>query len=149
MTLAKNMEKELKKESRKKETKRIKYKECEFYWYVMPVAVPLYHLVKTMDDFNEWKYNRMVWNEKIADKVIETVLPKIGDYHDGAIWYSTEWWDTIWYNNAPLRYRKWASKHRNKLKEYIVEEYNPVGFEKIVEEDDYSRGEAWVGFRKI
>jgi hypothetical protein len=91
----------------------------------------------------------MVWDEEKAEKIIEIVLPKIGDNHDGAIWYSTEWWDTIWWNNSPRRHREWANKHRDKLKEYIVEKYEPAGFEKIVEVDKWNPNDKWIGFRKI
>lgn len=148
-TLEKNIEKQKRKESKKRETKKIKYKDCEFYWYLTPIAIPIYHLSEAISNYRNWKYNRMVWDEEKAEKIIEIVLPKIGDNHDGAIWYCTEWWDTIWWNNSPRRHREWANKHRNKIKDYIVEKYEPAGFEKIVEVDKWDKNEKWVGFRKI
>lgn len=149
MTLEKGIEKAKRKESRKRETKKIAYKDCEFYWYAMPIAVPVYHLAQIMNKYNNWKYNSMVWDERKANKVIEAVLSKMGNYHDNAIWYHTGWWDTIWWNKSPRRYREWADKHKHNLKKYIVEEYEPAGFEKIIKDDCYSVGEKWVGFKKI
>jgi hypothetical protein len=148
-SLEKNIEKQAKKKAKKKITKKIKYRDYEFYWYLTPIAIPIYHIVNTMNKYDNWKYNRMVWDEEKAIKIIEIVLPKIGEHENGAIWYSTKWWDTIWWNNSPRRYREWANKHRNKIKDFIVEKYEPAGFEKIVEVDKWDASDKWVGFRKI
>lgn len=108
-------------------------------------ALPLYGFVILADKFDNWKYNRLIWDEAKAQKVLDYALPKTLEYiaEEDAYYFNTCW--NLGKKNVPWYLRSWASKFANKLTDYLVDTYQKDGYEKEFIEDDYDN---WVVFRK-
>lgn len=118
-------------------------KKYSFYIWALPI-VPF---VMGYNKVSNWAYNRRVWDEKTAHKVLDYVLPYILEWveEDNAFYYSMDWgYSNIW-RKAPWYLHKWAKKFDYKLHAFIEEGYNKEGYSKTVEKDWY---ETWVKFQK-
>lgn len=108
-------------------------------------ALPLYPLVILADKFDNWKYNRLVWDEAKAKKVLDYALPDTLEYiaEEDTYYFNTCW--NFSKKHVPWYLRPWARKFANKLTDYLVDTYQKDGYKKEFEEDwDYN----WVKFTK-
>ena len=78
MTLKNEIKKTKEREAREKKCKTVKYKGYTFNWYVMPLAIVLYHM-----SIMEEKITKVLdktlfaWNETKAKKIIDKTFPKL------------------------------------------------------------------------
>jgi hypothetical protein len=139
-------------EAKERKCKTVKYKGFTFNWYVMPLAVLFYHLglleAKIESFLNKTLF---AWNEEKAKKIIDKTFPKIADCEDGKLWYYSGWGATIWANTIkPIHFinREWAYRNKYKLQEYMINDYEPEGFEVCVEKEKWGN-EYWIIFKEI
>lgn len=125
----------------KKDWGRIHVGQYQVYFWALPI-LPFYHFWKK---FKNWKYNRLVWNEERATKVLDKILSTKLDYdkENKAFYYCMEWsyWD-LW-RNAPRKDRAWAEKFCSKLHHFILEGYENPDYIKTIDKD---WNETWVKF---
>lgn len=123
-------------------------------WYILHTkkysyyiwALPLLPFVILIDYIKDWHYNRLIWSNERAIKVLNKTLPKIIEWveEDKSFYYSMDWGTSQLYNRAPFFSRKWARKFARKLHCFIKEEFEIEGYNKSIEIDDYE--EVWVRF---
>ena len=130
----------------KKTTKKwwiLHTKNYSYYIWALPI-IPFVLLVDYIKDRN---YKRLVWDETIATKVLDKVLPQVLEWveEDNAFYYCCMGCGTscLW-RRAPRRYRKWAHKFAYQLQKFIETNYQNIEYIKTVEQDSY--GELWVKF---
>lgn len=109
-------------------------------------ALPILPFVLLSDYIKEQNSKKRVWDEQIATKVLDKVLPKLLEWveEDNAFYYSMEWGQSALWRNAPRKYRKWAYKFSYRLQKFIQEGYENTDYIKTVEQDNYY--EIWVKF---
>lgn len=113
----------------------IKTKKYTIPLYLLPIAlviIPFYKISELCDKhFNQW-------DEKRADKVLSKWLDKVLEWDEEEQEFSRyinrvgNWY---MYKSMPFGHRKWAWKHHHTLKEYLLEVYENVDYEKIIEEE--------------
>ena len=152
MTLKNEIKKTREKEAKEKNVKTVKYKGYTFNWYVMPLAIVLYHMgileVKIESFLNKTLF---AWNEAKAKKIIDKTFPEISDYEDGKLWYHSSWGASIWASNiSPIHFinKEWAYRNKYKLHEYVMNEYEPEGFGVCTEKEKWGEGH-WIIFKEI
>lgn len=96
--------------------------------------------------FKDWRYDRMVWNEAKATKVLDAILPKELEWveKDNAFYYSMDWNPYGIGKKAPRRYRNWANKFSWKLHDFIRDSYENPDYIKTYLYDDG----GWVKFEE-
>ena len=121
---------------------RLNIGQYQVCFWALPI-LPFYHF---WNKFKDWKYDRLVWNEERATKVLNKILLAKLDYDEEskAFYYCMErsWWN-LW-RHAPLKDREWAKKFCSKLHPFILEGYENPDYIKTVETDDWD--ETWVKF---
>ena len=129
----------------KNEKKKINWRVNIGDYQVVFWALPIFPIFYGIEKFKDWNYNRMEWNEKRADRVLDTILPKVLDWveEDNAFYFSLEWGNGIYWRRANRVDRKWAKKFCYKLKSYLEDEYENADYIKTVERDFY---ETWIKF---
>ena len=152
MTLKNEIKKTKEREAREKKCKTVKYKGYTFNWYVMPLAIVLYHM-----SIMEEKITKVLdktlfaWNETKAKKIIDKTFPEIADCENGKLWYYSNWGASIWASNiSPIHFinKEWAYRNKYKLHEYVMNKYEPEGFEVCTEKEKWGNG-FWVIFKEI
>lgn len=123
-------------------------------WYILHTknysyyiwALPLLPFVILVDYIKHWYYNRLIWSNERAIKVLNKALPKIIEWveTDKSFYYCMDWGTSQLYNRAPFFSRKWARKFAWKLHRFIKEEFEIEGYKKSIETDNYE--EVWVRF---
>ena len=123
-------------------------------WYILHTkkysyyiwALPLLPFVILIDYIKDWYYNRLIWSNERAIKVLNKALPKIIEWveEDKSFYYCMDWGTSQLYNRAPFFSRKWARKFAWKLHRFIKEEFEIEGYKKSIETDNYE--EVWVRF---
>lgn len=123
-------------------------------WYILHTknysyyiwALPLLPFVILVDYIKHWYYNRLIWSNERAIKVLNKALPKIIEWveADKSFYYCMDWGTSQLYNRAPFFSRKWARKFAWKLHRFIKEEFEIEGYKKSIETDNYE--EVWVRF---
>lgn len=131
-----------------KETKKAKKQ-----WWVIHIrnysvyiwALPILPVVLLADYIDDRNYKKRVWNEQIATKILDKVLPKVLEWveEDNAFYYCMNWNSSALYCKAPRKYRKWACKFSYRLQQFIEEGYENADYVKTVEKD-YC--DTWVKF---
>ena len=152
MTLKNEIKKTKEREAREKKCKTVKYKGYTFNWYVMPLAVVLYHM-SIMEEKIESFLNKTLfaWNETKAKKIIDKTFPEITDCEDGKLWYHSSWSPSIWARGiSPIHFinKEWAYRNKYKLHEYVMNEYEPEGFKVCTEKEKWGEGH-WIIFKEI
>lgn len=129
----------------KNEKKKINWRVNIGDYQVVFWALPIFPIFYGIKKFEDWSYNRMAWDEKRADRVLNTILPQVleWDEEDNAFYFNTEWGDSIYWRRAKRVDRKWARKFCYKLKNYLEDEYENADYIKSVERDYY---ETWIKF---
>ncbi len=129
------------KENKKFKMPVVKMGEYRVYLWALPIAP----FAIAYDKLQTWAYNRRVWNDKKATKVLDYVLPYILEYveEDNAYYYCMDWGTYNLWKKAPIISRAWARKFSNRLQHYIKDYYEKEGFVKTVESDGY---DTWVKF---
>lgn len=96
--------------------------------------------------FKDWRYDRMVWNEAKATKVLDAILPKELEWveEDNAFYYSMDWNPYGIGKKAPHRYKNWANKFSWKLHDFIRNGYENLDYIKTYLYDDG----GWVKFEE-
>lgn len=96
--------------------------------------------------FKDWRYDRMVWNEAKATKVLNAILPKELEWveEDNAFYYSMDWNPYGIGKKAPRRYKNWANKFSWKLRDFIRDGYENPDYIKTYLYDDG----GWVKFEE-
>lgn len=109
-------------------------------------ALPILPFVLLADYIKDRNYKRLVWDETIATKVLDKVLPQLVEWveEDNAFYYSMEWSTSALWRRAPRKYRKWADKFAVKLQNFVAIGYENADYIKTTEKDNY--GECWVKF---
>ena len=109
-------------------------------------ALPILPLVLLVDKIKDYRYNRRVWSEEKATKVLDYVLPQVLEWveEDKAFYYSMEWGHSQLWRKARRRDCKWAYKFAYQLHKFIQNGYENAEYVKTVEKDNY--GETWVKF---
>lgn len=151
-TLKNEIKKTKEREAKERKCKTIEYKGLTFKWYMKPLAVLLYHMglleAKIESFLNKTLF---AWNEEKAKKIIDKTFPEIADCEDGKLWYYSGWGATIWANTIkPIHFinREWAYRNKNKLQEYMINDYEPEGFEVCVEKEKWGN-DYWIIFKEI
>ena len=133
--------------------KQIKKTKVRKWWFVRVGkytvyfwAIPLLPFALLVDGIKEYNYKRRVWDEKIATKVLDKVLPQVLEWveDDKAYYYCMEWGISSLWRKAPRRYRKWADKFAFDLQRYIRDGYENADYIKEIEVDGCF--ETWVKF---
>lgn len=123
---------------------RIKTENYDISVLILPVAPFLI----AIDKFNMWRYNRRVWDEKKATKVLNYFLPYVLEYDeaDDAYYYYLEWYTDrrSIAKKVPLRLRKWTRKFGFEIIRFLINGYEKSGFTKTIVNDSGS----WVKFVK-
>lgn len=125
----------------KKDWGRINIGQYQVYFWALPL-LPFYHFWKK---FKEWKYDRLVWDEERATKVLDKILSVYSEYvkEDKAFYYCMEWsWWNLW-RKAPRKDRAWAEKFCSRLHSFILNGYENADYIKTVEKDWH---ETWIKF---
>lgn len=119
----------------------IKIKDYVFYIWLLP----LFPFVFALEKLNNWRYNRLKWNEEKATKILNKTLPKCLDWvaEDKAFYYCMGWQDNGLWTKAPLFHRKWVKKFKYELHQFIKNGYENANYIKTVEEDYY---DTWIKF---
>lgn len=117
----------------------IKIRKYHVRWWEIPL-VPFVM-------FKDWRYDRMVWNEAKAMKVLDAILPKELEWveEDNAFYYSMDWNPYGIGKKAPRRYKNWANKFSWKLHDFIRDGYENPDYIKTYINDGY---EGWVKFEE-
>lgn len=123
-------------------------------WWILDIknysyyiwALPIIPFILLADYIKNHNYKRLVWDEKIATKVLDKVLPQVLEWveEDNAFYYSMEWGTGNLWRRAPHRYRKWARKFAYQLQKFIEIGYQNTEYIKTTERDIYC--ELWVKF---
>lgn len=110
-------------------------------------GLPLIPIMEINYAFTNWNYNRKVWSEKRATKVLDYTLPYILDYiaDEDAYYYDKEWYPSHFRKYAPFWHRAWARKFSFKIQEYLFNGYSHSEYDIIFECDEYNE---WVFFKK-
>lgn len=152
MTLKNEIRKTREKEAKEKKCKTVEYKGYTFDWYVMPLVVVLYHAVIMAEKVSKVLDKTVfAWNEAKAKKIIDKTFPKIVNCKDGKLWYRSSWSASIWASNInPIHFinKKWAYKNRYRLHDYVINEYEPEGFEVCIEKEEWGN-EYCISFKEI
>ena len=152
MTLKNEIKKTKEREEKEKNVKTVKYKGYTFNWYVMPLAVVLYHMSIKEEKIESFLNKTLfAWNETKAKKIIDKTFPEIADCENGKLWYYSDWGASIWARSInPIHFinREWAYRNKYKLHEYVMNEYEPEGFEVCTEKEKWGNG-FWVIFKEI
>lgn len=108
-------------------------------------ALPILPFVLLSDYLKERASKKRVWNEQIATKILDIVLPQVLDWaeEENAFYYCMSWGSSALYRKAPRKYRKWANKFSYKLQCFIKEGYENADYVKTIENDGY---DTWVKF---
>lgn len=108
-------------------------------------ALPILPFVLLSDYLKERASKKRVWNEQIATKILDIVLPQVLEWveEDNAFYYCMSWGCSALYRKAPRKYRKWADKFSYKLQRFIKEGYENADYVKTIENDGY---DTWVKF---
>lgn len=116
-------------------------KKYSYYIWALPI-LPIALLADKIKDYN---YNRRVWSEEKATKVLDYVLPQVLEWveENKAFYYCMEWGHSQLWKKARRRDRKWAYKFDWRLHNFIKDGYENAGYIKSIEEDFY---EIWVKF---
>ena len=93
----------------------------------------------------ERNYEKRVWSEEKANKVLDAVLPKVLEYveENNAYYYCMDWGTRNLWATAPRKYRKWAQKFESCLRDHIRDGYENADYIKTIEKNYY---ETWVIF---
>lgn len=152
MTLKNEIKKTKEREAKERKCKTVEYKGYTFNLYVMPLALAFYHMSIMEEKItNALDKTIFAWNEAKAKKIIDKTFPEIADCEDGKLWYHSSWYASIWANNiSPIHFinRKWAYKNRYELHDYVINEYEPEGFEVCTKKDKWEN-EYWIIFKEI
>ena len=129
----------------KNEKKKINWRVNIGDYQVAFWALPIFPIFYGIEKFKNWNYNRMVWDEKRADRVLNIILPKALKWveEDNAFYFSMEWGGDIYWRKAKRVDRKWARKFCYKLKSYLKNEYENADYIKSVE---HEYDEIWIKF---
>ena len=124
----------------------VNFKNYSIYIWVLPL-VPFLLCVKR---FQDWRYNRLVWSEETATKVLDKILPKVLNYEaeENAFYYNLDWTYCRFEHKAPFGYKKWTSKFSYDLKEFLKDGYENANYTKTVDEDRSYYGDIWVRFEE-
>lgn len=133
-----------KKPARKKEWYMIHGKKWTYPFWLAPI-VPFAILE---DKIRDWRYNRLVWNEERAQRVLEYAFPNKAeiDRENQSIgrYLRSFWFD--WYKFAKRRDKRWCKKFNIQLREYCINTFQMDGYTKEV--DIENEEWTWVGFKK-
>lgn len=83
--------------------------------YNIPLwALPIALFVIVYDKFNEWNYNRLIWDEKKATKVLDYFLPYALEYNkeNQAYYYCMNWgyYGLSVAKKVPIGLKAWSKK---------------------------------------
>lgn len=100
---------------------------------------PLILISLLVDKIKDWNYNRLEWSTEKATKVLDNWLPYVLEYDEGAYWYCTDWNTGSWNiaKKVPIGLKQFTTKFTVKIFAYLRNEYEKMGFEKTIEENDY------------
>lgn len=108
-------------------------------------ALPILPFVLLSDYLKERASKKRVWNDEIATKILDIVLPQVLEWveEDNAFFYCMSWGNSSLYRKAPRKYRKWAYKFSYQLQQFIKDGYENADYVKTIEKDYY---DTWVKF---
>ena len=111
-------------------------------------AAPLIPIFELKDIIKQNRYNKRVWDEEKAKKVLDHTLPYFLNYNDDedAYFFNKDWGcESAIAKKSPLHLRKWANKFSFDIIHYLVNSYQKDGYVKTIEEDWF---DIWVKFKK-
>lgn len=110
-------------------------------------GVPFVPFVLLSDKYKSWRYNRMVWSEEKATKMLNRILPKMLEWveEDNAYYFCMDWGYSNYQYQVPLWHRKWVRKFASKLREFVRDGYENPKYIKEHENDGY---DEWVRFEE-
>ena len=128
----------------KKDWGRVRVGQYQAYFWALPI-LPFYHFWKK---FKEWKYDRLVWDEERATKVLNKILAKKLDWdeEDEAFYYCMGWGRNNFDRYVPFWHKKWTRKFSTKLHYFVQDGYQNADYVKTVIKPDNSWDETWVKF---
>ena len=119
---------------------------CIGDYQVIFFALPLLPIVMLLDALHDWQYNRLVWSEEKATKVLDAILPRVLEWveEDNAFYYCADWSGIALLDKAPFRYKKWVKKYYWRLHDFVKDGYQNPDYDKTVEDDAF--GDCWIKF---
>lgn len=119
---------------------------CIGDYQVIFFALPLLPIVMLLDALHDWQYNRLVWSEEKATKVLDAILPRVLEWveEDNAFYYCSGWSGAALIDKAPFRYKKWVKKYYWRLHDFVKDGYQNPDYDKTVEDDAF--GDCWIKF---
>lgn len=113
--------------------KTLRFGDYNIYWWAYPVGV----VVCLLDRWFDIQYDSLKWDAKRAKRVIDRYF-KTHAYeclNDGSLYYDFSQGNAMLVCSAGRKDREWASKYRNRLLEYLEDEYQIDGYAKTIEVD--------------
>lgn len=108
-------------------------------------ALPLYPLFLLSEKIKDWQYERLVFTEERANRVLDYALPRVLEYiaEEDAYYFNTCW--NLGKKNVPWHLRAWTRKFHSKLIDFLIDTYQKDGYKKEYEKDYFDN---WVKFTK-
>ena len=109
------------------------------------LQAPLVPIVWAADKITDYKYNKLVWSEEKATKMLDKILPKVLEYvaEENAYYYCCEWRCYCLIDKAPIKEKMWVKKFIGHLVDYLENGYENENYIKTIEKDYY---EKWIKF---
>ena len=123
-------ERQVQKQKKKKKWWIVRVGATDFYIW----ALFLVPIVWACEKIEDWRYNRLHWTNKKADRILNKVLPEILEYdEDHDCYYYLDDWSVCRFSYHCSKFdRRWVDKYRWELKKYLIEEYEHPNYVKEV-----------------
>lgn len=119
------------------------------YGTLRVVTLPLYGVSLVRNKVDNWNYNRLLWNDKKAEEILNYYIPRVAEWDkEEKAFYMFDngmgWRE----KNIKLKDRKWWKKFARpfggKVRKYLINDFELEGFSKEVR--DCSNGWTEVVF---
>lgn len=143
-----------KREEKKKKKKRglpvVKLGKYYCPIWLLPVAPIVIPVVEVSYRVTNWRYERNVWSEKKAKKVLDYALPHLLEYaqDEDDYTYCLDWSYYGIIAHTPFWLRSFAKKHTYEIKQFLLNGYEKAGYEKRLDVDSPFEDDEWVIFKK-
>ena len=106
---------------------------------------PLVPIVFVVDKIRDYRYNKCVWGEEKATKMLDKILPKVLEYveEENVYYYCCDWSRSGLIDKASMKDKMWVKKFIGQLVDYLENGYENENYIKTIEKDYY---EKWIKF---
>ena len=108
-------------------------------------ALPLTPFVILYDNYKRWSYNRLMWSDEKATKMLNRILPKMLEWveEDKAYYFCMDWGYSNYQYQVPRQHRAWVRKFASQLRQFVRDGYENADYIKEHENDGY---DSWIKF---